>query len=64
MNHSEYFKPNGVDVGFCDRTDVRVMRWKVRVWLKTPPMALTRGLHNGMADHGPRAIPDFIWPMV
>ena len=59
MNDSEYFKLNGVDVGFSDKTDVRVTRGKVRVWLKTPPMALTRELHNGMADHGWRVIPDF-----
>ncbi len=59
MDQPEYFKLNGVDVGFSDKTDVRVMRGKVRVWLKTPPMALTRELHNGMADHGWRVIPDF-----
>ncbi len=59
MDRTEYFKLNGVDVGFSDKTDVRVMRGKVRVWLKTPPMALTRELHNGMADHGWRVIPDF-----
>ena len=59
MHRTEYFKLNGVDVGFSDKTDVRVRRGKVRVWLKTPPMALTRDLHNGMADHGWRVIPDF-----
>jgi Leucine-rich repeat (LRR) protein len=59
MDRTEYFKLNGVDVGFSDKTDVRVKRGKVRVWLNTPPMALTRELHNGMADHGWRVIPDF-----
>ncbi len=59
MKHIEYFRLNGVDVGFSDKTDVRVRRGKVRVWLKTPPIALTRELHNGMADHGWQVIPDF-----
>jgi Leucine-rich repeat (LRR) protein len=59
MHRTEYFKLNGFDVGFSEKTDVRVRRGKVRVWLKTPPMALTRDLHNGMADHGWRVIPDF-----
>lgn len=59
MDPSKYFMLNSVDFGFSDKTDVRIGRGKVRAWLKTPPMALIRDLHHGMADHGRRAIPDF-----
>ena len=44
MHKTEYFKLNGVDVGFFETTDVRVRRGKVRVWLKTPTMALLERL--------------------
>jgi uncharacterized protein YwqG len=59
MNRTEYFKLNGVDVGFSDKTNVRIKCGRLSLSLRTPPMALTRDLHSGMADHAWRVIPDF-----
>lgn len=59
MGRDEYFRLNGIDVGFSDKTDVGIGRGRLRLRLQTPPMRLTRDLHNGMADRAWRAIPDF-----
>lgn len=59
MDRDEYFRLNGIDVGFSDKTEVAVARGRLRLRLQTPPMRLTRDLHNGMADRAWRAIPDF-----
>jgi Domain of unknown function (DUF1963)/Leucine rich repeat len=59
MSNTEYFRLNGVDVGFSERTDVRVRRGRVRVSLNTPAMRLTKALHGGLLEHAWRPIPDF-----
>lgn len=59
MDRDEYFRLNGIEVGFSEKTEVGVARGRLRLRLQTPPMRLTRDLHNGMADRAWRAIPDF-----
>jgi hypothetical protein len=59
MNQEEYFRLNGVDVGFSKRTDVRVRCGRVQVSLNTPPIRLTQTLHGGLLEHCWQPIPDF-----
>jgi hypothetical protein len=59
MSNTEYFRLNGIDVGFSERTDLRVRRGRVRVSLNTPAMRLTKALHGGLLEHAWRPIPDF-----
>ncbi|TXI46372.1 MAG: DUF1963 domain-containing protein [Lysobacter sp.] len=59
MDRDDYFRLNGIEVGFSEKTEVCVARGRLRLRLQTPPMRLTRDLHNGMADRAWRPIPDF-----
>ena len=56
--NEEYFRLNGVDVGVAVAIDVSVRCGQVRIWLCTPPIRMTRELHNGMLTHAWKPIED------
>ncbi len=58
MSNDEFFRLNGIDVGFSAQTDVSIRCGRIRLKLHTPPMRLTRDLHNGMYDHARKPIDD------
>ena len=60
---NEFFKINGIDVGFADHptegtifikgslnTEVLIRKGKLRINVLTPALELTKGLHNGLLD--------------
>ena len=59
MQLQEYFRLNGVDVGFSALTDVRVCHGRVHINLNTPPIRLTEALHGGLLAHAWRPIANF-----
>lgn len=56
---SDHFTLNQIEVGFSDRAELRIARGKLAMRLATPPLRLTRALHNGQCDGDGTEIQDF-----